>query len=39
MKKAYICDLSENVVKEAETDNGIIRFDIKPFEIVTLKII
>lgn len=38
-ENAFICDLSENETEKAKTENGKIVFDIKPFEIVTLKVI
>ena len=37
-QKAYLCDLSENRLSEAATEQNIVRFEIKPFEILTIKL-
>jgi hypothetical protein len=33
-----VCDLEENAVGEAEVNDGIVVFEFKPFEIITLKL-
>ncbi|MBQ7374230.1 MAG: alpha-mannosidase [Clostridia bacterium] len=38
-KLVFLCDLSENQLEKLTVKNGIVEFKIKPFEIVTLKII
>ncbi len=38
IQAAYLCDLEENVIAELEVQDGIVGFDYKPFEILTLKI-
>ncbi|HWA84466.1 MAG TPA: alpha-mannosidase, partial [Fimbriimonadaceae bacterium] len=35
---AFLCDLEENPIAELEISDGMIRFDYKPFEIVTIRI-
>ena len=35
---AYLCDLEENVVGELDVHEGMVRFDYKPFEILTIKL-
>lgn len=37
-KKAYICDLMENKLKELTIKNNTLKFKVKPFEIFTIKI-
>ena len=39
VKKAYISDMSENTLCELAVKDNKIKLDVKPFEIVTLKII
>ena len=36
--KAYLCDMLENIEREVITTGYDVELDIKPFEIVTLKI-
>ncbi len=38
VRTAYLCDLEENLIAELEVQDGIVGFDYKPFEIITLKI-
>ena len=38
IKKAYICDMMENVIEETEVINNQIKISLKNFEILTLKI-
>ena len=38
-KKVAICDLSEKELQVLPVENGAVKFEIKPFEIVTLKIV
>ncbi|MBO5452423.1 MAG: alpha-mannosidase [Clostridia bacterium] len=38
IKKAYICDMMENIIEEIEVINNQIRISLKNFEILTLKI-
>ena len=35
---AWLCDLEENPIAELEVSEGLIAFDYKPFEIVTIKL-
>ncbi|HVT14180.1 MAG TPA: alpha-mannosidase [Fimbriimonadaceae bacterium] len=35
---AFLCDLEENPIAELEISDGMIRFDYKPFEIITIRI-
>ncbi len=37
-KAAYLCNLEENAVSELEIADGLVYFDYKPFEIVTIKL-
>lgn len=37
--KAYLCDMLENEETELPVEDGKVRFRIKPFEIVTVKIV
>ncbi|MFZ4506126.1 MAG: alpha-mannosidase [Fimbriimonas sp.] len=37
-RKAYLCDLEENPLSELEIQDGLIGFDYKPFEIVTIRL-
>ena len=39
VKKAVLCDLNETKTKELQVKDDTVTFDIKPFEIVTLKVI
>ena len=36
-KKAYLCDLMENNIKELEFDGNIVKIPVSNFEIVTLR--
>lgn len=36
--EAWLCDLSENEQQKLHLDGGMVEFNVKPFEIVTLKI-
>ena len=38
-KKAYLCDLLENEEKELQRFGNTLTFSVKPFEIITMKII
>ncbi|MBQ4099466.1 MAG: alpha-mannosidase [Clostridia bacterium] len=38
-KGVYLCDLSENTLEKLQVVGGEVTFKIKPFEIVTLKIV
>ena len=38
ISSAYICDLSENELVAADVAGNKVSFDIKPYEIITLKI-
>ena len=38
-KKAYICNLSEEDIREVKIENGKIDLAFKPFEIVTIRIV
>ena len=38
VKKAYLCDMLENNVKELEINDNTIAVDFKPFEINTIKV-
>jgi len=38
VKEAYICDMLENELSQVETDGRNVVLDVKPFEIVTLKV-
>ena len=38
IKEAYLCDLLENEISPLEIDRASVSIDVKPFEIVTLKI-
>ncbi len=35
---AILCDLEENELAELEVSDGIVRFEFKPFEIITIKL-
>ncbi|HTQ11890.1 MAG TPA: glycoside hydrolase family 38 C-terminal domain-containing protein, partial [Fimbriimonadaceae bacterium] len=35
---AYLCDLEENPIGDLEVSDGLVRFDYKPFEIVTIRL-
>ena len=35
---AWLCDLEENPIAELELSEGLVSFDFKPFEIVTIKL-
>lgn len=37
-KSAFLCDLEENPISELEIHEGLISFEYKPFEILTLKL-
>ncbi len=37
-KSATLCDLEENPTAELEVVDGLIRFDYKPFEIITIRL-
>src|SRR5688572_32639614 len=37
-KAAYLCDLEENVVADLDVHDGMVLFDYRPFEIVTIKL-
>lgn len=39
IKKAYLCDMLENNIKELEINNNTVSVDFKPFEINTIKIV
>ena len=36
--QASLCDLNENEIEKLSVVNGLVKFKIKPFEIVTIKI-
>ena len=38
VKKAFLCDLNENELEELDCTDNTVTFQIKPFEIVTVKI-
>ena len=38
VKKAWSCDLLENVEREISTDGNGVRLQVKPFEIITLRL-
>ena len=38
IKEAYICDLLENEISDVEIDKTSVNIELKPFEIVTLKV-
>jgi alpha-mannosidase len=38
VKAAYLCDLEETVIAELDIHDGMIGFEFKPFEILTLKL-
>ena len=35
---AWLCDLEENPIAELETNEGLVSFEYKPFEILTLRV-
>ncbi len=37
-KSAFLCDLEENEISELEINDGLVGFDYKPFEIITIKL-
>ena len=37
--KAYLCDMTENVLKELPVKNGRVKLEFKPFEIHTVKLV
>jgi alpha-mannosidase len=37
-KSAFLCDLEENAISEMEVVDGQVRFDYKPFEIITIRV-
>lgn len=37
-KSAYLCDLEEKPLRECEVHDGMVLFDYKPFEIITIKL-
>ena len=38
VKKAYICDMLENNIKELEINDNTVAVEFKPYEIITLKL-
>lgn len=38
IKAALLCDLEENEIAELEVNDGLVQFDYKPFEIITIKL-
>lgn len=38
VKKAYICDMTENTLEQIETNNNTIQINLKNFEVLTLKL-
>lgn len=38
IEAAYLCDLEENEIEELEIQDGMVGFEYKPFEILTLKL-
>lgn len=38
VKSAALCDLLENEITELETNDGMVQFEYRPFEILTLKL-
>ena len=38
-KKAVLCDLNEAETKKLQVIGNTVKFDIKPFEIVTIKVV
>ena len=38
VKKAFICDMLENNIRELKVTGNTITVDFKPFEIITVKI-
>ncbi|MBQ9714400.1 MAG: alpha-mannosidase [Clostridia bacterium] len=39
LKEAVLCDLNETETKKLQVDGNTVTFDIKPFEIMTIKVI
>jgi len=39
IKEAVLCDLNEVETKKLQVIGNTVKFDIKPFEIVTIKVI
>jgi alpha-mannosidase len=37
-KRAVLCDLEENEIVELDTADGVVSFDFKPFEIITIRL-
>jgi len=37
-RAAYLCDLEENPIGDLEVSDGLVRFDYKPFEIITIRL-
>ena len=37
ISEAWLCDLEENPIAELEVNEGLVAFDFKPFEILTIK--
>ena len=38
-KKAYVCDLEENILRELSALGNEVEFLIKPYEIITIKFV
>ena len=38
IKAAYLCDMLENDLGELDIADGCVRFDYRPFEILTIKL-
>jgi len=39
IRQAWLCDLEENVLSQLEVADGVVPFEYKPFEILTLKLV
>lgn len=37
-RAAYLCDLEENIVGDLDVHDGLVLFDYRPFEIITIKL-
>lgn len=38
IRNAALCDLEENVIADLEVTDGVVAFDYKPFEIITIRL-
>ena len=39
VKQAYLCDLNENEIEQLQTDGNDVHVTVKPFEILTIKVL